>query len=60
MLEYRAYCLSSIIYQAIAKNVVPILTVPDFFVSLKRCRQKLSALLLGNYLTELEIHQKEL
>ena len=36
MLEYQAYCLSSIVYKAIVKNDAPILTVPDFFDSLKR------------------------
>ena len=36
MLEYQAYCLSFIVYKAIAKNVAPILTVPDFFDSLRR------------------------
>ena len=34
MLEYLQYCPDSVVYQAIAKNVAPILTVPDFFHSL--------------------------
>ena len=31
MLEYLQYCPDSVVYKAIAKNVAPILTVPDFF-----------------------------
>lgn len=37
MLEYLQYCLSSVVYQAIAKNVALILTIPDFFDSLNPC-----------------------